>query len=177
MRLKPGQSAPVIVASDVLGRPVDLGALRGRRVMLSFYRYASCPVCNLRMHELIVAHPRLAELGLDLVAVFQSPPATIGEYVGRQNAPFPILADPAMDLYRKYGVEAGWSGFMSWRVIRRALAAMRQGFRPGRIDGPFHRTPADFVIDADGRIALAHYGRDIDDHLPLPVIEQWLAGR
>jgi hypothetical protein len=37
-----------------------------------------------------------------------------------------------------------------------------------------HRTPADFLIDADGRIAVAHYGRDIGDHLSLPYIERWL---
>lgn len=175
MRIKPGELAPAIAAEDAHGRPFDLAALRGRRVMLSFYRYASCPICNLRMHELILAHQRLAERGLDLVAVFQSPEATIAEYVGQQEAPFPILADPSMNLYRRYGVEAAWWGFMSWRILGRALAAMRRGFLPGRIDGPFHRTPADFLIDADGKIALAHYGRDIDDHLPLPLIERWLA--
>jgi len=175
MRLEPGELAPAIATLDALGRAVDLTALRGRRVMLSFYRYASCPICNLRMHELILAHQRLAERGLDLVAVFQSPAATIAEYVGRQEAPFPILADPSMSFYRRYGVEAGWRGFMSWRILGRALAAMRRGFLPGRIDGPFHRTPADFLIEADGRIAVAYYGRDIDDHLPLPFIERWLA--
>jgi len=174
VRLRPGTEVPVLSTIDFLGEPVDLAALRGRPVMLSFYRYASCPVCNLRMHQLIAAHDHLDELGIALVAVFQSSPAQITEHVGRQDAPFPIVADPSMELYRRFGVEARWRGLFTWAVIKTALRAFRHGYLPGRIDGPVQRTPADFLIDADGTIAVAHYGRDINDHIPLVDIETWL---
>ena len=177
MRLQAGEFAPALVAVDLFGQQVDLSQLRGQRVMLSFYRYASCPICNLLVHSLFVQHARLQAMGLTMLAVFQSPAESIRQHVGRQDAPFAMLADPAMTLYRRFGVESRWAGLLSLGVMRSAFAALRKGFMPGAIDGPLHRTPADFLIDETGRIAVAHYGRHIDDHLPLAQIEQWLGSR
>ncbi len=174
MRLLPGAMAPELRGPDFLGRPQDLAALRGRPVLLSFYRYASCPLCNLRMRELILAHPRLQARGLTLLAVFQSPAASMAEYVGRQDAPFPLLPDPQLQHYRRWGVESRWSALLSPAAWGLALRAMAAGHWPGRIEGPVDRCPADFLIDAEGRIARAYYGRDIGDHLPLAEIEAWL---
>ena len=30
------------------------------------------------------------------------------------------------------------------------------------------------MIDTEGRIAIAHYGHDIDDHVPLDTVSEWL---
>jgi len=174
MRLKAGSTAPAFNAVDFLGEAVNLEAMRGAPVLLSFYRYASCPVCNLRVHSLIEAFPGWSAQGLAIIGVFQSPRASIGQYVGRQDAPFPIVPDPEMVFYKRFGVESRWRGLVSAGAMRAALKAFKKGFKPGAVDGPFHRTPADFLIDADGRIAVAHYGRDIDDHIPLDTIAQWL---
>lgn len=174
MRLAIDSIIPSFDAPDLFGQRVNLAELRGRPVLLSFYRYASCPVCNLRVHSIILSHPKWSAQGLVVVAVFQSPADSIKQYVGRQDAPFAIVPDPEMDLYRRFGVESRWSGLLSWRVMMAALSAFGKGFLPGRIEGPVQRTPADFLIDAQGRIALAHYGKDIDDHIPLETITQWL---
>jgi len=173
MRLVPGNTVPDLVATDFLGNLVDLKKRR-RPVLLSFYRYASCPVCNLRMQELIRSHPRLTAAGLDLIAVFQSPAEVVACYVGRQDAPFPIVPDHELVLYRRFGVEANWGGLFTGSVLRAAKTAIGSGFKPGRIDGPLSRLPADLLIGADGRVAIAYYGKDINDHLPLPDIEHWL---
>ena len=37
--------------------------------------------------------------------MFESPRENILQYVGRQDAPFPIVADPQAQLYALYGVE------------------------------------------------------------------------
>ena len=143
--------------------------------MLCFYRYASCPVCNLRVHSVIESSPAWAADGLAVIAVFQSSADSIRQHVGRHDALFPIVPDPDMKLYERFGVEARRRGLFSWRVIKAALRAFAQGYRPGKIDGPFQRTPADFLIDTEGRIAIAHYGRDFDDHVPLDTVSEWLA--
>lgn len=174
MQLRPGMTSPSLVTTDFLGEAVNLEALHGKPVLLSFYRYASCPVCNLRMHAIIEAFPQWSKQGLAVVAVFESPKESILQYVGRQDAPFPIVPDPEMALYRRFEVESRWLGLLSPRVIATALRAFRKGFMPGKVDGPFHRTPADFLIDTQGRIAMAHYGKEIDDHIPLDTIAQWL---
>lgn len=174
MQLKPGSLTPDLHTSDFLDEAVDLVLLRGRPVLLSFYRYASCPVCNLRVHSIIESFPQWSEQGLAVVGVFQSTKESIAQYVGRQDAPFPIVPDPDMVLYKRFGVESKWRGLMSINVIAAAIQAFGKGFLPGKVEGPMHRTPADFLIDARGRIAVAHYGQDIDDHIPLDTIAQWL---
>ena len=171
MRIQAGQLAPELQAEDVFGRPVSLQALRGRPVLLSFYRYASCPICNLRVRDLRLAAPALEAAGLALVGVFQSDVETIHRHVGRQQAPFPIVADPGLALYRRYGVERGWSAMLRWPTMAAALRAFAAGFLPGRVDGPIDRTPADFLIGPDGRVLLAHYGRHLSDHIEIEALQ------
>jgi thioredoxin-dependent peroxiredoxin len=177
MRLSPGIAAPHLKTVDFLGNPVDLETHRGRPVLLSFYRYASCPLCNMRVRDLIVANASLSDAGLAMIAVFQSSAASIATYVGKQDAPFPIVADPEMVLYQRYGLESRWLGLGSVKVVSRAIQAFVTGFLPGKIEGPVNRVPADFLIDQYGRIDIAYYGRDIDDHMPIDKIEAWLSSQ
>jgi peroxiredoxin len=151
---------------------VTLDRFRGRHLLLSFYRYASCPFCNLRVHDLIQHLPELAQRNLSLVAVFQSAPAGIRRYVGKQRPPFPIVADPEHQLYRQYGVESSLRGFLAGAVLHagKAAKAMALGFLPGPMDGSKTLVPADFLIAPDGVVVSAYYGRDIADHLPLAAI-------
>ena len=94
-RLKPGKPAPPFEAWDISGtQPINLQRYRGRYVLLSFYRYASCPLCNLRVHELMQRHADWQARGLDMLAVFQSPVGKIRQYVGAQQTPFPLIPDP-----------------------------------------------------------------------------------
>jgi peroxiredoxin Q/BCP len=173
-RLQANDRAPEFATRDFLGAPVDLQSLRGRRVMLSFYRYASCPLCNLRMRDLIRSYDAWSTQGLSLVAVFQSPASSIATHVGRQDAPFPIVADPGMELYRSYCVEQRWTAMLTPSVLLNAARAMKAGMLPGRVEGPANRVPADFLICEDGVIDVAYYGTDVGDHLPLDQIERWL---
>jgi len=55
----------------------------------------------------------------------------------------------------------------SLAVMRDYYRALRAGFKPGLFtsDGGITGNPADFIIDADGRIAYAHYGRQYADSL------------
>lgn len=175
MRLTTGTDCPPLVCPDYRGQQIDLTARRGQPVLLSFYRYAGCPICNLRVHQLIQVYPRLQAAGLALVGVFQSPAAVMARHVGEQHPPFALIADPQMTLYRRFGVEQRWRGLFNPAVMVAAVKAMASGFWPGAVNGPLNRVPADLLIDAQGRIAIAHYGQHLDDHLPLTTIERWLA--
>lgn len=175
-RLVANTSAPEFESLDFLGQPVSLSAYRGRVVLLSFYRYASCPLCNMRIAELIASHERLSEQGLSLIAVFQSPASAIARYVGRQDAPFPIVADPEMISYREWSVENSWTGAFkgAYRRLGQVFRALKTGYLPGAVEGPLHRVPADFLIAPSGIIDLAYYGKDVGDHVPLALIEERL---
>jgi len=51
MKIKPGQPAKNFSSKDIAGNILSLKDYEGKRLMLSFYRYAACPLCNLRVHH------------------------------------------------------------------------------------------------------------------------------
>ena len=175
MRIQPGQPAKDFTIEDIAGHTIALTDYRDQRLMLSFYRYASCPLCNLRVQHLIQQYPSYREKGLQMIAVFQSPQASIRKYVGKQNIPFPVIADPARILYRQYGVESSWYGFIKGSFRLSALiSATAKGYLPGKMEGKKAMIPADFLIGPDLTVQMAYYGKDIGDHLPIQRIDEWL---
>ncbi|GHC46393.1 peroxiredoxin family protein [Neogemmobacter tilapiae] len=175
-RLVVGQMAPAFETMDLFDQPVSVTALRGRKVLLSFYRYASCPLCNMRINAVIRRHAEWQGKGLEVIAVFQSPPREMRRYVGRQDAPFPMVPDARMAFYKSYGVETSWLGFLRGGARLSVVGqAMAKGFLPGRTNGPVHRVPADFLLDETGRLAHCFYGKDAGDHLDLAVIDAFAA--
>ena len=176
-RLKQGDIAPQFSGFDHVGKPYKLEDYTGRWLMLSFYRYASCPLCNLRVHTLSKRSSEWQDKGLHMLAVFQSPAEKIQQYVGRQQLPFPLIVDPEQRLYALYKVRHSWAGFLKAAVTRLPEAirsVLGNKFLPGSVEGGIHRIPADFIIDPQGRIVEVYYGNDIGDHLPLDRIEQRL---
>ena len=175
MKIQPGQPAKNFSAEDISGNTVALHDFKGKRLMLSFYRYAACPLCNLRVHHLIQRHASFVERNLHPVAVFQSPKESILKYVGKQSIPFPVIADPERMLYQLYGIESSWSGFIKGSLrLASVTSALMKGFFPGKMEGIKSMVPADFLIGPDLTVQIAYYGGDIGDHLPIENIYQWL---
>ena len=179
MRLENGKAAVNFSSHDIGGRTISLTDYTDKYLLLSFYRFASCPFCNLRVHEMSQRYAELHARGLEMVAVFQSPADKILKYAGSVQRPFPIIADPDRRLYRAYGVETSWAGLARAVVTRfpdLLRAVFAEGFLPGTIEGEIQRLPADFLIGPDSRVLHAYYGRDIGDHMPLQYIERYMAG-
>ena len=175
MRIQPGQPATNFSTEDIAGKAISLKNYTDRRVMLSFYRYAVCPLCNLRVHDLIKHYASFSERNLDLVAVFQSPRESIRRYVGKQAIPFSVIADPERALYRLCGVESSWAGFIKGSLrLSMVTSALTKGFLPGKMEGIKSMVPADFLIGPDLTVQVAYYGSDIGDHLPIEKINEWL---
>lgn len=176
MRLTSGTVAPDFVLADSNGDKLRLSEMTGTPVWLAFFRYAGCPLCNLRVRDIAQRHAQLTKAGLKILAVFQSPPESIASHVGRQEPPFPILADPDESVYEQYGLETSWARIATPRSTLRSLQAARHGFLPGlNQEGSVARIPADFLIDADGVIHTAFYGEDISDHISFDEVEAFLA--
>src|ERR1700683_3781799 len=104
MRLKIGSTAPAFTAQALGGHKVDLAALRGRTVLLKFYRFATCPVCNLHMHRFIGEYKQLENLGLTTVVLFHSPDAKL-EVSQTDIAPFDLVADSEKKIFRAFARE------------------------------------------------------------------------
>ncbi len=123
MRLKPGENAPAFELSDLNGHLVRLQDFAGQRMLISFHRYAACPLCNLHIHELTQAWPELKSHGLAVVAIFMSGQERVYDQYESRSVPFPILADPERTAYDKYGVESSIAGMLASFVHPRAMKA------------------------------------------------------
>ncbi len=176
MRLEPGHEAPDFEATLWDGGRVRLADRKGKKTWLAFFRYAGCPLCNLRVHRTLGRYATLAASGVELLAVFQSTPETIREYVAEQKPPFPLISDPDEGLYRLYGVETSLAGFLAPTNMLMLAVAMKAGFGPGRMDGSKTRIPADFLIGPDLRVDTAFYGKTIGDHIPFEAVDAFAAG-
>ncbi|XMB87100.1 peroxiredoxin family protein [Mycoplasmatota bacterium WC44] len=176
MRLKKGQVAPNFLVKDYYGNDVSIDALKGQKVLLSFYRYASCPLCNLRIHNIINKMDYFRERNLNVIAVFQSPLESMKQYVGNQEVPFPLISDPEWKLYKKYGVQTSFMGLIKavFKRMGELKKAGKKGFKIGKSDGKMTTIPADFLINEQGQIEVDYYGADIGDHLPFERIMEWI---
>jgi peroxiredoxin len=177
-KIKTGLAAPTFTARSVHDGEIDLAGLQGRKVMLSFYRYAACPLCNLRVNQLIRKCREWQSEGLFMLAVFHSSEADIARHVGRQDAPFPIIGDPERRLYQLYGVEGDFTKFLAGVTLqpKKVVQAFSKGYSPFHFE-PSTMIPADFLINEDGTIHTAYYGKDASDHIPFDSVEAFLAGR
>ena len=174
MRLKPDDKAIPFSIETPEGRTISLEQFAGKPLMLMFFRYASCPMCNLRLRDFAKNYPGLHERGLEVVTFFHSHARNIRANAGKQDYPFHLVADPKFVVYRSYGVETSWLRFLLSMALPGFyvdwVRAMRYGIWGG-VDWQLGKMPADFLIGPSGRIVKAHYGRDIGDHLPVTEVE------
>ncbi len=174
MRLQSGQMAPTFQVIDVRTNEVlKLEDFKGSKLLLSFHRYAACPMCNLHIHELSKAYPELSSRGLKVIAIFRSSAQRTLEQYGAREIPFPIAVDIGLNAYRAYGIEYSTLGMLLSFIHPRGLIATLKGFFPGKIDGDVRTLPADFLIDEDQRICEIYYSSNITQHLPLRKIRQF----
>ncbi|TYP69522.1 redoxin domain-containing protein [Paenibacillus methanolicus] len=179
--LQPGSIAPTFTTTDIHGNSVALESYRGRKVLLAFFRNAACALCNLRVHQFIGRSAQWKDQGMDVFAVFESPLANMNTYVGTQNAPFALVADPTAVLYDLYGIETSEEKMKTTVADSRTkdfiAEAAAAGYELIHEEGAnFHRIPADFLINEDGIVQVAHYSQLVTDHLEIAVIDRFAAG-
>lgn len=174
MKQKKGNTAPFIQLPAIDGTNFDSTSLKGKRYILSFFRFASCPFCNMRVHELV---NRYNELGDDfnIVAVFDSPIDNLTQHTAGHNAPFPILADEENEYYNAYSIERSVLGMLKGMFFRMPtlFKGMFKGYVPLIFKGNLFTMPADFLIDEYGIIQTAYYGQDDGDHLDFEEIKRF----
>ncbi len=175
-RLKVGEQAPAFSTETLDGSVVTLDGLQGTPVWLAFFRYAACPLCNFRVHQLLSVWPQnFAERKFVMLGVFQSPARKLEGLVKRHEPPFKIVSDPEMSLYTEYRLENSMRSAMGKDVRAALVGAGKAGIpivRPW--DGPAHRVPADFLIDSSGMIQHAFYGENIAQHIPFEDVSRFL---
>ncbi len=174
MRIKEGQKAKDFTVKDIYGNEISLKDYKEKKLLLSFFRYASCPLCNLRVNQLTTIFPTLDSKGLQILAFFESPKESILKYVGTQDTPFPIIADPERIVYKLYGVEKSLLGYILGGISLKMLKALRMGYKIEGAEGQKTLLPADFLID-NLTVKRAYYSKRISDHLPIEELTELIS--
>ena len=166
-----GGAFPALDLTATSGQPVTIPDPQGNLVHLQLRRFAGCPICNRHLRSIVTRHDEIRSHGIREVVVFHSTAAELTKF--EAELPFPLIADPERELYRRLGVERGPSSLVSMRALRAAIAGeaaalrhqstMRGALGPVKPTGGRLGLPADFLIAPDGRIAALKYGQHAYD--------------
>ena len=100
-----GQKAPDFDLPALGGGQVRLSAaVEDGPVVITFYRGAWCPYCNLEMQALQRALPEIEQAGGSLIAVAPELPEHAGQIREKGNLTFPLLHDWQNGVAREYGL-------------------------------------------------------------------------
>jgi peroxiredoxin len=143
----PAASGAVVALDDLLATGP---------VVLSFYRGAWCPYCNLQLRALQRHQDELTARGARLVAVSPQIPDEARAVTDTHELTFEVLSDVGSDVAKQYGLAFD---------LPADLAAIydRMGYELERVNGGHSDTlpiPATYVIDRAGEIRWAFVNTD-----------------
>jgi len=163
-----GQKIPQISLPAVDGSQFDTTSLLGKKYLLTFFRFATCPFCNMRMAELIQLKKEFGD-NFEIVAIFQSEMEHLKKHSNKHLASFPILADPEKQYYEMFDVHNSLSGMFKGMIMRMptVIKGMSRGYIPLEISSRLLIMPLSLLVDEQGIIQSVYQGKDEGDHLPL----------
>ncbi|MEU9213671.1 peroxiredoxin-like family protein [Streptomyces sp. NPDC048415] len=152
-----GAQAPRFALPSATGQTVALDALLTEGpVVLTFYRGAWCPYCNIALRSLQQHHDEIRSRGARLVALSPQIPDESLSLTEKHELAFDVLSDLGSDTAKQYGLAFD---------LPDDLAAVydRLGFDLQRVNAGHPRTlplPASYVIDRAGVIRWAFVDAD-----------------
>lgn len=128
-----GAIAPDFSATDATGGKFGLSDLRGRPVLLKFYRGFWCPYCVAELDQLNRYAAEFEKLGVSLIAVSSDRVEELEPFARKHKWDIRLLADPELTIHRLYNVQS-------------------RKFTPKR--GPFRdlAIPTTMLLDKDSRV-------------------------
>jgi peroxiredoxin len=99
-----GQPAPPFSAMTTQGSTLSLEALRGRIVVLYFFRKAFTPNCTVETKGFRDNYQDLRALGAEVIGVSSDDLPTQCRFVEHHEVSFPMIADEDRALAKLYGV-------------------------------------------------------------------------
>lgn len=167
-----GERAPELTLPAVnRDGAVSLADFRGRRaVMIGFFRGLHCPFCRRQIAQLGAAQPALAALGVETVAVLNTPLERAQLYFRYRPTPVVLLSDPDCRTHRMFGipriefVEGGAEPAQWPRTRPEDFAAARidptgelgAPTQPMEANGVLNRKDGFELTPVDGAIAAVH---------------------
>ena len=164
-----GDTAPQFSLPAIDGSTFNMADMIGKRVILTFFRFSTCPLCNMRIRRIV---QRWNEFSKDavMVAVFDAKVGELQKRMKKHDAPFVVVADETYEQFNRNGVKKSFFKFM-WGALRSPLTLLQatlRGYVPLTMSiSKLSTIPVDILIDEEGKVVEAHYCKDTADHLTL----------
>ena len=155
---KVGAHAPGFALKDSDGQVVKSAELLKRGpLVVTFYRGAWCPYCNLDLKALQGTLPDILSRGATLVAISPQNAANSRKSIRQHDITFPILSDPGGEISAAYGLRYAFPDYLIElyrNVFKNDLALVND-------DSSWTLPmPARFVIRPDGMVVYAEASPD-----------------
>ncbi|MFL2836737.1 MAG: peroxiredoxin family protein [Alphaproteobacteria bacterium] len=176
MRIKKGDLLEDIVLPKHDGTEFKLSDVKGKRILLTFYRVAGCSFCNLRINEL---QKRFTEFGDNFthIGIFHSPVDNLEKYMKKHGQlPFTILADEDFAYFKKYNIQRSFIKLLAAMLLKvhKIFPAMMKGYIPLSIKGYFDIAVTDVLINEDGIVDDVFYAKtDVADHFSFDRVKEF----
>lgn len=145
-RLAEGDSAPNFSLNDQDGKSVELSSFKGKKVIVYFYPAAATPGCTKEACDFNDNLSVLRAAGYDVLAVSPDAVAKLKKFKDKQKLNFELLSDSDLAVHKIWGAFGMKSLY-------------------GRVyEGVLRST---FVVDEDGKIALALYNVKATGHVEM----------
>ncbi|MEQ8817371.1 MAG: peroxiredoxin-like family protein [Thalassobaculum sp.] len=168
-----GDSMPGFALPNADGATVRSADLLGRGpLVVTFYRGGWCPYCNLELRAYQAQAARLAAAGATVVAISPEVPDETAKTVASNALAFDVLSDAGNAVARSFGLVFRLSDELV-EIYRRNGNDLERRNGDGSWELP---VPGTFVVDADGRVALADvdpdYTRRLDPEQVIAAVER-----
>ncbi len=143
-RLSPGDPPPHFTLPTATQEQVSLSDLRGRKVIVYFYPAAMTPGCTKQACDFSDSLDSLRGAGYEVLGVSKDKPAKLAKFRERDALTLTLLSDPELEVHRAYG------------------AYGEKKLYGKTVEGVIRST---FVIDEEGKVALAQYNVKATGHV------------
>ncbi|MFJ1755436.1 peroxiredoxin-like family protein [Kitasatospora sp. NPDC088134] len=152
-----GDRAPGFALRAAAGGTVELAELLADGpVVLTFYRGAWCPYCNIALRSLQQHHAAVLARGARLVAVSPQLPDESLTSAEKNELAFPVLSDPGCAVAEQYGLAFDLPDDLAAVYAAAGIDLERSnGARPRTLP-----VPATYVIDRSGTVRWAFVDTD-----------------
>lgn len=152
LKLHKGDRAPSFSLPNAKGETVNIrDLLASGPVVLTFYRGAWCPYCNLQLRQFQMILPQIKEAGATLVAVSPQTPDNSLDMQQKAELEFEVLSDAGNVIARHFTTVFQYS-----EAAIKAMADLGYDFHSFYSDESGEiPVPATFVIAPDGTITYA----------------------
>ncbi len=143
-RLTAGDTAPDFTLASDTGEEVTLSDLRGRKVIVYFYPNAMTPGCTTQACDFNDSLSSLKAAGYEVLGISPNTPEKLAKFREHDGLTFTLLSDADKTVMQAYGAygEKKLYGKIVEGVIR-----------------------STFVVDEDGKLALAQYNVKATGHV------------